>query len=235
MSRLYAVIALVLVAVNSMAQDVNNIQLDKYWFVFFERGDNKNPMSKEERETQMKGQLANLTRMAEEGKCVAAGPFGGDQSRRGIVVLKQEELKTKDQVMKEFANDPFVQGDRLRVKLHTWMTLKGSVKPWRKPEEMKSYVFVVLDRGEDRSELPPKEANNLQMAHLGHIFGMMQNADLGLAGPFEEDTDMRGLLIFKHGDVEKARSEVEKDPLISRKRLKPTYLVLWMAAGIVGD
>ncbi len=235
MGRLFALLTFGGLAMTSMAQDANNIQLDTYWFVFFDRGENKNPMNDEERKEELKGHLANLTRLSDEGKAIAAGPFAGDQARRGILILKQDVLKTKEDVMKEFANDPFVKGDRLRVDLHTWITLKGIVKKWREPVEMKSYVFVVLDRGEDKTEIPEKEANELQMAHLGHIFGMMKDAELGFAGPFAEDTDMRGLLFFKHGDVEKAKREVENDPLISRRRLKATYLVLWMAAGIVGD
>lgn len=231
MYKIFLHFTFAILAVTSMAQEVTNIQLDTFWFVFFERGDNTNASTKEQRV----GHLGNLTRMSDEGNAIATGPFAGDQVRRGIVILRQDKLKTKEDVLKEFANDPFVKEDRLRVKLHTWMTLKGAMKKWREPVEMKSYVFVVLDKGDDKAELPEKEENELQMAHLGHIFAMMKDKELGLAGPFSEDTDMRGLLIFKHGDVKKATAEVEQDPLISRKRLKATYLVLWMAAGIVGD
>ena len=235
MRRLAGLLSLTLVTMTAMAQDTHSIQLETFWFVFFESGENKNPMTKEEREAQLKGHLGNLNRMSDEGKCIAAGPFGGDQARRGIVILKQDKLKTKQDVLNEFANDPFVNGDRLRVDLHAWMTLKGSVKKWREPEEIKSYVFVILSTGDDTTVLPEKEAGDLQTAHLGHIIAMMKDNELGLAGPFSEDTPMRGLLFFKHSDVEKAKAIVEKDPLISRKRLKATYLVLWMAAGIVGD
>jgi uncharacterized protein YciI len=218
----------------AMAQDAP-IQLENYWFVYFVRGTNKEPLGDEAGKKAMEGHLANLTRLSDEGKAVAAGPFAGTQDRRGIVILKSGKYMTKEDVAREFAADPYVKADRLRVDIHPWATGKGAVKKWKTPEEMKSYVFVVLDRGEDRSALSDKESNELQAAHLKHINEMMNAGELGIAGPFRDDTDMRGIFIFKHADAERAKKLVDQDPLIKRGRLKATYLTLWMAAGIVGD
>lgn len=218
----------------AMAQDAP-IQLENYWFVYFVRGANREVLAEEAGKKAMEGHLANLTRLAEEGRAVAAGPFEGTQDRRGIVILKVGKYMTREDVAKEFAADPYVKSDRLRVDIHPWATGKGAVKKWKTPEEMKSYVFVILERGTDRAELPERESNELQAAHLKHINAMIAAGELGIAGPFRDDTDMRGILIFKHKDVEKAKKLVDQDPLVKRGRLKATYLTLWMAAGIVGD
>ena len=223
--------ALCLVGSLCMAQDVPNIELEEYWFVFFVRGENKETLPEEA----MTGHLGNLTRLVEEGKAVAAGPFEGTQEKRGIVILKVDKLKTKDAVVKEFANDPFVKADKLRVQVFKWMTPKGSVKKWREPEEMKPYVFLILETGENTTKMDKEEADNMQMAHLGHIFGLIDKGELGFAGPFADGGAMRGLGFFKHGDVERAKKAFNEDPLVKAGRLKATYLVLWMAAGIVGD
>lgn len=211
------------------------IQLENYWFVYFVRGANKEALSEEAGKKAMEGHLANLTRLSDEGKAVAAGPFAGTQDRRGIVILRAGKYMTKEDVAKEFAADPYVKADKLRVEIHPWAAGKGAIKKWKTPEEMKSYVFVILERGADRAELPEKEANELQIAHLRHISEMMASGGLGIAGPFRDDTEMRGLFIFKHADTERAKKLVDQDPLIKRGRLKATYLTLWMAAGIVGD
>jgi uncharacterized protein YciI len=211
------------------------IQLENYWFVYFVRGANKEALGEEAGKKAMEGHLANLTRLSDEGKAVAAGPFEGTQDRRGIVILKSGKYMTKEDVAKEFAADPYVKTDKLRVEIHPWATGKGAIKKWKTPEEMKSYVFVVLERGTDRTDLGEREGNDLQAAHLEHINEMMASGGLGIAGPFRDGTDMRGILVFKHSDLEKAKRLVDQDPLVKRNRLKATYLTLWMAAGIVGD
>jgi uncharacterized protein YciI len=218
-----------------MTQDPQALELEAYWFVYFVRGTNKEPLTEEGRKAAMEGHLGNLTRLANEGKAVAAGPFAGDQDRRGIVLLKGGRFKSKEEAEREFAGDPLVKSGRLRVEVRPWATTKGSVKPWRTPEEMKSYVFVVLERGEQASALPEDKAAELQAAHLRHIFEMKATGGLGLAGPFRDDGAMRGVLVFQHNDVDKAKRLVAQDPLVKAGRLKATYLTLWMAAGIVGD
>lgn len=222
-------------AIVHMPQDPPKFELENYWFVYFVSGKNTKPLTESERAAAMEGHLGNLTRLAQEGKALAAGPFEGNQARRGIVLLKGDKYNAIADVAKEFANDPFVREDRLAAEIRPWATVKGAVHPWRKPEEMKSYVFVILERGENRTVLSEKEGDELQTAHLGHIVSMQQSGGLGIAGPFRDDGDMRGILIFKHKDTEKAKALVGEDPLIKAGRLKATYLTLWMAAGIVGD
>lgn len=228
-------LALLLALSLAMPQDPPPIQLESYWFVYFVRGTNKEPMEEAAGKRAMEGHLANLTRLAEEGKALAAGPFAGTQERRGIVLLKGELFKTKEEVAKEFMNDPYVKDSRLTVEIRPWATTRGSVKKWKTPEEMKSYVFVIFERGSDRTEISDEEGERLQAEHMRHIFSMKESGGLGIAGPFRDDGDMRGILIFQHNDVEKAKKLVEQDPLVKRNRLKATYLTLWMAAGIVGD
>ncbi len=226
---------LVVMGLIAMPQETPKIELEEYWFVYFVSGDNKATLSEEDRAKGMEGHLGNLTRMTNEGKAVAAGPFEGSQPRRGIVILKADRLKSKDSVEKEFATDPFVKSDRLRVEVRPWATTRGSIQKWRTPEEMKPYVFVIFERGDNKSPMTEKEGSDLQAAHLKHIFAMKDSGGLGVAGPFRDDGDMRGILIFKHKEVEKARTLVDQDPLVKAGRLKATYLTLWMAAGIVGD
>ena len=83
-----------LVAGSALAQDSNDIQLEQYWFVFLFSGQKGSLLDELAQAEGMKAHLGNLTRLAQEGKCVAAGPFLYGKELRGIVLLKVERVKT---------------------------------------------------------------------------------------------------------------------------------------------
>ena len=53
--------------------------MKKYVIAFLYRGDRVNEYSAEERAELQKGHMANISRLAEEGKMVLAGPFFGNE------------------------------------------------------------------------------------------------------------------------------------------------------------
>jgi uncharacterized protein len=83
---------------------------------------------------------------------------------------------------------------------------------------MKRYVLAYLKRGPNRDQ-DSATAAQLQTAHLANIGRMATAGDLVLAGPFLDDTDVRGIYIFNVDDIEKARKLVETDPAIKAGRL----------------
>ncbi len=68
MKRLLLIFA-VLIAFAANAQD-------KYIFVFLNKRTDLPALPKEESDKLMEGHMANINKMAKEGKLVAAGPFG---------------------------------------------------------------------------------------------------------------------------------------------------------------
>ncbi|HLT30279.1 MAG TPA: YciI family protein [Myxococcaceae bacterium] len=73
-----------------------------------------------------KAHLAHLTRMAEEGHMVAAGPFGDqdDETLRGLCLYR---VGSVDEARALAEADPMVQAGRLRVEVMTWSTEAGYV------------------------------------------------------------------------------------------------------------
>jgi uncharacterized protein YciI len=66
--------------------------------------------------------MANINRLAELKKLIAAGPFGDDGRLRGIFVFRvgsSEEAKTL------IETDPAVQAGRLAMEIHPWMVPDG--------------------------------------------------------------------------------------------------------------
>jgi len=91
---------------------------------------------------------------------------------------------------------------------------------------MKQYVIAFLKRGpnRDRSE---EEAMALQRAHLDNISRMAEEGKLVIAGPFMDDTDLRGIYIFNVKTVAEAEALTKTDPAIKAgslvMELKPWY------------
>lgn len=65
----------------------------------------------------MDGHLANIARLADEGKMVLAGPFGSPSPYRGLFLFATDNLDTAQTWMN---SDPAVQAGMLRGSFHPW-------------------------------------------------------------------------------------------------------------------
>lgn len=78
---------------------------------------------------------------------------------------------------------------------------------------MKKFVIAFLKRGPNRDRTK-EESDRLQQAHLDNISKLAEEGLLVLAGPFLDDTDLRGIYIFDVETVEEAKALTETDPAI---------------------
>lgn len=83
---------------------------------------------------------------------------------------------------------------------------------------MKQYVLALLKEGPNRDQ-DSATAEQLQRAHLDNIFRMAEEGKLVIAGPFTDDTDLKGIYIFNVATVEEAKALTESDPAIKAGRL----------------
>ena len=91
---------------------------------------------------------------------------------------------------------------------------------------MKQYVMAFLKTGPNRDQ-DSTTAAQIQNAHLENIGRMAENGDLLLAGPFLDNSDIKGIYIFNVSSLEEAKKLTESDPAIKTGRLvmelKPWY------------
>ena len=87
------------------------------------------------------------------------------------------------------------------------------------PPGMKSYTFVMLTAGPNRSQDSATVAQ-IQTAHLNHISTMMQTGKLNVAGPFLDDGIWRGILIFNTDDTSMVKDMIDEDPAVLAGRLR---------------
>jgi uncharacterized protein YciI len=98
--------------------------LTTVYLALLSKGPNRKEGDSEDRKIQelQKAHIANIQRLAEMKKLVAAGPFGDDGNLRGIFVLRVGSFQEAQELC---ATDPMVKVGRLTVELHPWQVPEG--------------------------------------------------------------------------------------------------------------
>jgi uncharacterized protein YciI len=96
-------------------------EMKQYWMVFLKKGSQRDQDSVTAARIQ-EGHMANISRLANEGKILVAGPFGDDGDLRGIFIM---DCKDEAEVRMLCASDPAVKAGRLALEIHPWWTAKG--------------------------------------------------------------------------------------------------------------
>ena len=103
------------------------MEFDSFFLVLLVRPPNAPEMPKAELDKLQEGHMANMRRLADEGKLFKAGPtedFSG-RNVRGIFILKATSL---EQAKEWVATDPSVKAGRLAPEFMKWFVQKGSLK-----------------------------------------------------------------------------------------------------------
>ena len=91
--------------------------MKKYVMAFLLRGDQVSEYTPEQRSEIQTGHMANIGKMADQGKLIVAGPFFGNDDLRGIYIFDVqsiEEAKTLTET------DPAIQAGVLKMDLKEW-------------------------------------------------------------------------------------------------------------------
>lgn len=90
--------------------------MKKYVMAFLKRGPNR-PTDAAEAKKLQAGHMANIGRMAKEGKLILAGPFMDNGELRGIYIFNVESVAEAEALTK---TDPAIQAGTLVMELHPW-------------------------------------------------------------------------------------------------------------------
>jgi len=164
--------------------------------------------------------LARLAELNRQRINLLYGPFLDNGDLRGILIM---DVKDADAAKRLMADDPFVKAGAMVADVRPWMGPKGWFKdpPDRDvthPGALEQFVFGFLVRGPNRSQ-SEAEAGQIQAGHLAYMDGLGKQGKLVAAGPFLDEGDARGIVIYRVANVEEAKQLAAGDPAVKAGRL----------------
>lgn len=189
-----------------------------FTFVFLHKKADKKELPKEQVDKIMEGHMANIERLAKEGKLVAAGPFDGGG---GIFIFKSSSVA---EVTDWISSDPGVQAQRWNIEILPYQPHLGGVCPVSEPYEMVSYSFIHFKPNvmkfnvQTADETMKKHTEFIRQLNAGGnviteaSFGGLDGGILVMKGTLEQDVILR-------------------NPAVSEGLFDPDFKTLWIAKG----
>lgn len=191
-------------------------------FVFLHHKPDKTELPKEEVEKIMSGHMANIQRMAKEGKLLVAGPFEGGG---GIFIFNTASV---DDVSLWLNDDPGVKANRWNVEVLPYHWEIGQPRLVPEPIEMTQYSFVRFVPSIARRNTI--NASSLFNKHREYV-KEIQNTGIIIAEGVFGDT-AGGILVIK-GEFNKTL--IESDPAVSEGLLTVDVKKWYVARGAFGE
>jgi uncharacterized protein YciI len=161
-------------------------------------------------------QNAYAKSLLESGKAVIAGRLDDDGDIRGVYILRSKSGAEA----KEWAeNSPVVRSSHIVAEMHPWWS-EDVMKKTATPEKFTRAYLGFLYRGDKWTPEKTPATEELQRAHLANIVRLAEMKKLVVAGPFGDDTALRGIFVFRVASIDEARELAATDPAVQAGRLK---------------
>ncbi|MBS1724824.1 MAG: hypothetical protein JSS66_17925 [Armatimonadetes bacterium] len=208
-------------------QQLPEVQMSQAQFVILVAPETLPPAPENEAEVQ-KEHLEFLQGLWESGKALLVGPMADAGRQRGIVVLDVPDAESAKKIM---ADDPWVKRGALQLETRTWFFAKNYLRKGADFLDLGTYWIGFLERPKDAPTVSKEESQKIQDGHMANITKMAKEGALLLAGPFVEDTSLRGIFIFKEMPKAEVESLVAEDPAIKAHRLEMRLVPLYASKG----
>ena len=190
-------------------------QSKKYSFVFLHKKPTAEKLPKDQLDKIMEGHLANIERLAKEGKLLAAGPFDGGG---GVFILN---TTSTDEAKNWLSTDPGVQANRWNVEILPYTPRIGAVCVAKEPYEMVTYEFIrFVEKGDTT-----KNATALLNQHHHYMQSQQKNENIVTEGVF----DGAGNILILKGETDD--DFFTQDPAIQQGIISFDRKKLWIAKG----
>ena len=194
-------------------------QQKSYVFVFLNKKSTQNQeLSKEEVDKLMQGHMANIERLAKEGKLLAAGPFEGGG---GLFIMNTTSI---DEAKEWIGTDPGIKANRWDVEVYPYQPRVGGICPVGEKYEMTNYSFIRFTA--QVSKFTASTYPQIIKKHDDYLKQIVNTGNVVTEAIFGPNDG--GILIMK-GDVQ--RSVFENDPGVQEALIDLTIKKLYIAKG----
>lgn len=191
-----------------------------YQMVLLKKGPSAPPSSPDAQKTMQDEHLSALAELNRKRINLIYGPVLADADIRGIAIL---DVATAAEARKLFAGDPFVKAGVMVVEVRRWLGPRGwfsapGSTDVTNPGNLEPLVLGFLVRGPDTSH-DDASAEEIQKGHLAYMDSLHAQGKLVMAGPFIDQGDARGVVVYRVKDVEEAKALAAEDPAVKAGRL----------------
>ncbi len=187
-----------------------------YQLVLLVRPANRPQLDQEAAQELQEAHMANIRKLAKEGKLVLAGPFLDDTPLRGIFVLKtQSAVEAKKWVF----TDPSVRSNRLAPEIHTWIQTTSTFRTPPETTPMENYAVVMYVKG-DKFHWPSGSDPTAQL-HIEYIQAQRDSGKLAAGAPFRDGSGSSAELLIFATSPEEASQIVAQDPWVQAGMVRP--------------
>jgi uncharacterized protein len=101
--------------------------------------------------------------------------------------------------------------------------------------DLDTYELVLLRRPPDATAYPEAELDRIQDRHLAFLDERREAGQLVLAGPVWDQPDerLRGICLYRVGDLTRAQAIAESDPAVRAGRLAVEVMHFACPAGVI--
>lgn len=190
----------------------------QFTFVFLNKKPDAETITPEQSKKLMEGHLANINRLASEGKLISAGPFDGGG---GLFILN---TTSPDEAKEWLATDPGIQAKRWDIEMFPYTPRVGSACAAKEPYEMVQYTFIRFDAIVSKPTAATAPA--ILKKHDDYLKQLVASGNVVTEGIFGEGDG--GILVMK-GDVQKELFEA--DPGVQEDLIQFQIKKLYIAKG----
>jgi 3-keto-disaccharide hydrolase len=176
--------------------------------------------------------VGNFGTQFDRGTLVAAGPLGDNGTIRGTVILA---VHNSGQIAGCFKPDPFVQNDILAVEAHPWLVDVMKFGTPKVPFQLARHTLCIVKKGTHWKAGESKVAADSMLRLLPTLRQQLDTGESAIYGPFADQSDKLGVLLFYSSNQMQIQVQLEQEPLVRDEAVELEFHPQFLGKGTLRD
>lgn len=186
-------------------------------------------MPQEELSKMQAAHVGNFGTLFNEGRLFTAGPLGDNGHIRGIVVLAgTNQAKAREC----FKPDPYLQNAILDPEMHPWRVDIMKFCSPKVPFQITQHTLCIVKKGKNWGGTRLDPAENAMLELFPSLDAKARSGELAISGPFLDDSDKLGVLLFYSTNRTEIQADLAKEPALLDGRVEVELHPQFLGNGI---